>query len=82
MKQGYHSNALTNLHIRSQIKDCSLTHLELVNRFNVSEATVSKWKNREILTDKSSRPNNIKYTISPMNSALCCCLRRSTATLR
>lgn len=78
MKQGYHSNAVTNLHIRSQINDSSLTNLELANRFNVSEVTVSKWKNREILTDKSSRPNHIKYAISPMNRVLCCCLRKNT----
>ncbi len=78
MKQRYHSNAVTNLHIRSQINESSLTNLELANRFNISEATVNKWKNREILTDKSSRPNNIKYATSPMNRALCCCLRKST----
>lgn len=78
MKQGYHSNAVTNLHIRSQINESSLTNLELANRFNISEATVSKWKNRETLTDKSSRPNNIKYSTSPINRALCSCLRKST----
>ena len=76
MKQGYHSNAVTNLHIRSKINNSSLTKLELSNRFNVSEATVSNWKNIEILTDKSSRPRHSKYAISPINKALCCYLRK------
>jgi len=44
MKQGYHSNAVTNLHIRSQIKDSNSTNLELTNRHNTSEIAISKWK--------------------------------------
>jgi len=47
MKQEYHSNALTNLHIRKQIKESSSTNFELADMFNTSVTTISKWKNRE-----------------------------------
>jgi transposase-like protein len=78
MKQRYHSNAVTNIHIRTQIKESALTNIELVNRFNISESTVSKWKHREVLADKSSRPANITYALTPLETALGRSLRAST----
>ncbi len=59
MKQEYHSNAVTNLHIRNQIKKSILTNVELASKYNTSVVTNSKWRNREELSDKSSRPYNI-----------------------
>jgi len=47
MQQVYHSNAVTNIHIRRQIKESSLTNIELVERFDTSVATISKWRNRQ-----------------------------------
>ncbi len=77
MKQEYHSNAVTNLHIRSQIQESNLTNFELANIYKTSEATISKWKNREKLTDKSSRPININYALSSMEEALGISLRQT-----
>jgi hypothetical protein len=35
MKQEYHSNASTNLHIRFEISKSNLTNLELANKYNI-----------------------------------------------
>jgi len=47
MQQQYHKNAITNLLARKQIKESSLTNIELVERFDTSVATISKWRNRQ-----------------------------------
>ena len=78
MKQEYHSNAVTILHIRTQIQKSNLTNFELANKYNTSEVTISKWKNRIILADKSSRPDNINYALNGIEQALAISLRRST----
>ena len=58
MKQMYHSNVLTNVHIRSDIYGSNLKISEIAEKFNISQATVSKWKNRENLQDR--RELNVK----------------------
>lgn len=78
MKQEYHSNAVTNLHIRNQIKKSILTNVELASKYNTSVATISKWKNREELSDKSSRPDNIAYTLSALEQGLVNSIRRTS----
>ena len=78
MKQEYHSNAVTNLHIRSQIQESDLTNFELANKYNTSEVTISKWKNREDLADKSSRPDSINYALNDIEQALAISLRQTT----
>jgi len=60
MTQGYHTNAKTNSHSREIIQQSTLTNSELSQRFEITEKTVSKWKNRDYSTDKSSRPHTIK----------------------
>jgi transposase-like protein len=64
MSQGYHTNAKTNLHSREIIQQSSLTNIELSERFEIDEKTVSKWKNRDFLTDKSSRPHTIQRSLT------------------
>ncbi len=78
MKQEYHSNAVTNLHIRSQIKTSNLTNLELATKYNTSTATISKWKNRKKLSDKSSAPHNIQYSLSGFEQNLAVSIRKAT----
>lgn len=78
MQQVYHSNAVTNLHIRSQIRHSNLTNLELANKYNTSTVTVSKWKNRGELTDLSSAPNSIKYALSYIEQNLVVSIRKTT----
>jgi hypothetical protein len=70
MKQEYHSNASTNVHVRLEISKSNLTNLELANKYNISEPTVSKWKNRENFEDKSSRPHTIHYALNDARKIL------------
>jgi transposase-like protein len=78
MKQEYHSNASTNVHIRFEISKSNLTNLELANRFGISKPTVSKWKNRENFEDKSSRPHTIHYALNDFEKTLILSIRKST----
>lgn len=78
MKQQYHSNATTNVHVRLEISKSNLTNLELANKYNISEPTVSKWKNREHFEDKSSRPHTIHYALNDIEKTLIVSIRRAT----
>lgn len=78
MKQEYHSNATTNVHIRLDINKSNLTNLELANKFGISEPTISKWKNRDKFEDKSSRPHTIHYALSDFEKTLVSSIRQST----
>ena len=78
MKQEYHTNAVTNLHIRKQIKESSLKNFELANTFNTSVATISKWRNRQKLEDKSSRPGKIVYALNDLEQSLAISIRKTT----
>jgi len=66
MKQVYHANATTNVRLRTEISNSNATNFELSNKYGVSENTINKWKNRTEFTDKSSRPHNIKYSLSEL----------------
>jgi len=66
MSQGYHTNATTNMHSREIIQQSSLSNSELSERFEINEKTVSKWKNRDHLEDKSSRPHTIKRSLTDL----------------
>ena len=78
MKQVYHANAKTNLHLRSEISNSQLRTSTLSKKYGVSENTILKWKNRDDLTDKSSRPDNIKYALSELEMAIAIELRNLT----
>ena len=78
MQQVYHSNAVTNIHIRRQIKESSLTNIELAEKFDTSVATISKWRNRQELEDKSSRPCNIIYALNELEQGLAISIRKTT----
>jgi len=56
MQQVYPSNAATNLNVRSQIQNNLRANSDLATRFNVSEQTISKWKNRDFTQDASCKP--------------------------
>ncbi len=66
MSQGYHTNAKTNMHSREIIQQSDLTNIEFAERFEINEKTVSKWKNRAHLIDKSSRPQTIKRSLTDL----------------
>jgi transposase-like protein len=64
MSQGYHTNAKTNSHSREIIQQSTQTNIELSKRFEIDEKTVSKWKNRDSIVDKSSRPHTIQRSLT------------------
>jgi len=70
MSQVYHSNARTNQHVREIIQKSHLTNTELANKYNINVQTVSKWRNRDFLKDKSSRPDKIHYALTPLEKEL------------
>lgn len=70
IKQESHSNAVTNLHISSQIKKSSLINFELTDMFNFS-CTINEWKSREELEGKRKLiPHKIKYLVKRTNHEL------------
>jgi transposase InsO family protein len=78
MKQDYHSNAKTNVHLRSEISKSSLSNVALSDRYKVSVNTISKWKNRNVFEDRTSRPDYIDYTISDLDKELLIQIRTMT----
>ena len=78
MQQIYHSNSKTNVHVREQICKSSKTNVSLAEQFNVSTQTVSKWKNRESMQDRSSRPDNIRYALTELERALAVSIRTAS----
>ena len=78
MKQVYHSNAVTNIQIRSIIRNSNLKNSQLAEIYNISETTVSKWKNRNDFEDRSSKPKTIHYSLSDIEKALLIVIRTQT----
>ena len=78
MKQEYHSNATTNVAVRTLIKNSTSSNVELMLRFNISEPTVIKWKHRMENTDRSSRPNSIHYSLSELHRQIIISVRSAT----
>lgn len=70
MKQVYHSNATTNIRLRNEINKSNLTNKELSEKYNVSGNTIKKWKKRKVFTDKSSKPENIKYSLTQLQMSI------------
>lgn len=75
MKQVYHSNATTNIRLRSEINKSNLPNNILAVKHGVSENTISKWKNRDSLEDKSSRPSTIHYSLGDLEMIIAVELR-------
>ena len=78
MKQSYHSNAKTNLHIRSQIYNSKTADTKLAELFGISLKTVQKWKKRACPQDLSSKPNTIHYSLNELEKALVIHIRKNT----
>ncbi len=70
MSQVYHSNARTNQHVRQRIQQSDLTNVELSDNYNVNVKTIAKHRKRDFSNDKSSRPDNIKYALTPLEKEL------------
>lgn len=64
MIQKLHKNAKTNYAVREEIKRSPLPTSELAKKYGISWNTAKKWKTRENIEDKSSRPDNLQTTLS------------------
>ena len=63
MAQQYHLNAKTNVHFRKEINKSNLTQKAMAENYQVSMPTIAKWRKRDSLEDKSSRPHTIHYAL-------------------
>ena len=70
MKQSYHSNAKTNSHMRLSIQQSHLSNQALACQYGVSIQTICKWRQRDFVTDVSSRPHTIHYALEPLEREL------------
>ena len=78
MQQRYHSNATTNVRLRSEIHKSRKSNTALCIQYGVSAKTVCKRKSRDKFTDKSSRPKAITYALSDLEQSIAINLRRIT----
>ncbi|CAC9981068.1 hypothetical protein [uncultured Gammaproteobacteria bacterium] len=64
MKQNYHVNANTNSHSRAIIRCANTSNIDLARRFGISTKTIAKWRGRDFVKDKTSRPKTMHYALS------------------
>jgi len=64
MLQKLHKNAKTNYHIRQYIKSSNKPLNNLAQELNLNVKTVRKWKRRNDLSDKSSRPTRLRTNLT------------------
>lgn len=64
MLQKLHLNAKTNYAIRREIQSSSQSIAFLARKHNLSWLTIKKWKEREFIEDKSSRPDKLRISLT------------------
>ncbi len=78
MGKKYHPNAKTTIQMRKMIKESKQSVAELARRLGLSPTTVRKWKKREDLEDRSSRPHRVRSALNAIEEWVICEVRRST----
>jgi len=73
-----HNNATTNKTQRREIQESTLKITELADKYEVSEKTVSKWKNRRHLDDVTSKPHRVNYALTDGEQSLVIAVRKMT----
>ncbi len=61
---------ITNYTIRKEIKQSNLPINTLAKKYNLSWLTVKKWRERENVEDLSSRPHNLRTTLTKQQEDL------------
>lgn len=64
MLQKLHKNAKTNYHIRQLIKTSDKSNDELAHLLNLNIKTVRKWKERDDVSDKTSKPFHLRTNLT------------------
>jgi transposase-like protein len=72
----YHANATTNINQRQYIQDSNKGFRALASELKVSIGTISRWKNRDTLYDKSCEPKQKHYALSEYERQLICSFRQ------
>ena len=73
-----HAQARTTPLIRAEIQASSLSQAELAEQYNVTRATIAKWKGRDGTHDRSHRPHQLSTTLSAGQEFIVAELRRLT----
>lgn len=76
MQVRLHKNSRTTLAIRQEIKNSPLSAYALAKKYGLAWETAKKWKERESLEDKSSRPHKLNTTLTPEQEELICFERK------
>lgn len=76
-----HPQARTTPKVRAEIQKATGTQREIAAQFNVTVATVRKWRSRDAVQDRSHRPNKLSTTLSPAQEAVVIELRRTLLPL-
>lgn len=64
--------------MRRELQTAEGSHQALARRYNLSAATVAKWRAREEVSDASHRPHRLQTTLSAAQEAAVVELRRTT----
>ena len=78
MSQRYHNNARTTQSIRKEFQESNMSIVELAKKYSVSTNTVSKWKHRDFVCDKSSRPRHPSTKFTELQSKIIVEVRKFT----
>ena len=70
-----HANATTNLKQRQSVRHSLESCAVLARQYHVSTATIHRWKHRKDATDKSCRPDQITYALSPSEEKIVLAIR-------
>lgn len=72
-----HKLARTTPAIRKELQASNLPERELARQYNITRATVRKWKKRESLEDRSHRPRNLNATLNKTEEEIVIALRKT-----
>jgi transposase-like protein len=76
-----HSNSTTNQNQRILIRRSKMSCADLARQLQVSRTTVHRWKQRDTPVERSCRPNNIRYALSPEEEVIALALREQDLPL-
>ena len=79
MQLKLHANATTTPRIRAYIQKSAAANSALARELGIHGRTVARWKGRQDVLDRSTRPHRLSTTITAWEEALIVELRRSLA---
>ncbi|HEY5409416.1 MAG TPA: IS481 family transposase [Caulobacteraceae bacterium] len=75
MRLKLHANATTTPRTRAYIQNSPASCAELSRELGISQRTVERWRGRQGVADRSSRPHEIATKLTPLEEQLCVELR-------